>query len=165
MIVDIEDSGLVELAAMSSFHLAHLNVATLRYPVDAPEVAEFIDNLDPVNKLADEAPGFVWRLRGDIQDTDDFRPFDDVNVVATLSVWESAEALFDYVYRNGHMDFLRRRLEWFERDKEHGTVLWWIPAGHEPTLREAVERLELLRTEGATQRAFTFRQRFEPGLG
>src|SRR3954451_4371955 len=150
---------------MSSFHLAHLNVATLRYPIDAPEGLEFVDNLDSVNKLADEAPGFVWRLRGDIQDLDDFRPFDDVNVVVTLSVWESPDALFDYVYRSGHMDFLRRRLEWFQRDKEHGTVLWWIPAGREPTLREAVERLELLRGAGPTQRAFTFRQRFEPGLG
>jgi len=150
---------------MSSFHLAHLNVATLRYAIDAPEVAEFVDNLDPVNKLADESPGFVWRLHGDIMDPDDFRPYDDVNVVVTLSVWESPDALFDYVYRSGHMDFLRRRLEWFERDKQHGAVLWWIPAGHQPTLREAVERLELLRAEGPTQRAFTFRQRFEPGLG
>jgi hypothetical protein len=152
------------MTAMSSFHLAHLNVATLRYPIDAPEVAEFVDNLDPVNKLADESPGFVWRLHGDIMDPDDFRPYDDENVVVTLSVWESADALFDYVYRGGHMDFLRRRLEWFERDKQHGAVLWWIPAGHQPTLREAVERLELLRADGPTQRAFTFRQRFEPGL-
>jgi hypothetical protein len=149
---------------MSAFQLAHLNVATLRHPVDAPEVAEFVDNLDPINKLAEESPGFVWRLRGDILDTDDFRPFDDVNTVVTLSVWESPDALFDYVYRSGHMDFLRRRLEWFERDKAHGAVLWWIPTGHRPTLREAVERLELLRGQGPTRRAFTFRQRFEPGL-
>lgn len=45
-------------------HLAELNIGTLHYPQDDPRVAEFMNNLDLVNGLAERAPGFVWRLQG-----------------------------------------------------------------------------------------------------
>jgi hypothetical protein len=40
-------------------------------------------------------------------------------------------------------------------------VMWWIPEGPEPTLAEAMERLELLRAEGPTPRAFTFKEFYD----
>ncbi len=39
-------------------------------------------------------------------------------------------------------------------------VLWWIPAGHQPTIDEALKKLELLRQIGAGPEAFTFRNPF-----
>jgi hypothetical protein len=47
-------------------------------------------------------------------------------------------------------------------------VMWWIPAGHIPTVEEAVERLELLRANGPSPSAFGFRDTFtaaDAGLG
>jgi Domain of unknown function (DUF3291) len=45
------------------FHLAQINVGRLVAPVDDPKVAEFMAGLEPINALADRAPGFVWRLQ------------------------------------------------------------------------------------------------------
>ncbi|OIJ65285.1 DUF3291 domain-containing protein [Streptomyces mangrovisoli] len=137
-------------------HLAELNVAVLRHPLDDPRIAPFVELLDPVNELADHAPGFVWRLTEEGQnDATGLRPAGE-NFIVNLSVWQSQEALWDYTYRSGHLDALRRRRDWFERHVEAHMVLWWIPAGHLPTVEEALERLADLRANGPTPRAFTF---------
>ena len=44
-------------------------------------------------------------------------------------------------------------------------ALWWVPAGHLPTVAEAEARLLTLRTEGPTPHAFTFRRPFPPPGG
>ena len=71
------------------------------------------------------------------------------------------EALWAYVYDSDHLAYMRRRREWFERIEMH-MALWWIPAGHEPTVEEAKARLELLRAQGPTPEAFTFKRRYPP---
>jgi hypothetical protein len=49
---------------MSGFHdLAQVNIMRLRASLDSPDLAPFVAALDPVNALADGAPGFVWRSR------------------------------------------------------------------------------------------------------
>ncbi|MCC9157898.1 DUF3291 domain-containing protein [Streptomyces parvulus] len=137
-------------------HLAELNVATLRYPMDDPRMAPFVDLLDPVNAAADDAPGFVWRLVEEgAADATGLRPAGD-DVIVNLSVWETREALWDFTYRSGHLEVMRRRREWFQRHVESYLVLWWVPAGHLPTVGEALERLTDLRTHGPSPRAFTF---------
>lgn len=45
------------------WELAQVNVARLRADVGSRVVAGFVSALDPVNRIADESPGFVWRLR------------------------------------------------------------------------------------------------------
>ena len=141
-------------------HLAQLNIARLRAPIDDPLIADFAGALVEVNALADAAPGFVWRLQTEEGDATSVRAFDDDAVIVNLSLWASLEALGDYVYRSDHTAFLRRRAEWFERMSEASVVLWWVPAGHLPDTAEAVERLEHLRAHGPTPEAFTFRQPF-----
>ncbi|MEU3476792.1 DUF3291 domain-containing protein [Streptomyces sp. NPDC033754] len=137
-------------------HLAQLNVATLRHPLDDPRVAPFVEMLDPVNAAADDWPGFVWRLTEDGEaDATGLRPAGE-NVIVNLSVWETQEALWDFAYRSGHLEAMRRRREWFERHVEAHLVLWWVPAGHVPTVDEALERLADLRANGPSPRAFTF---------
>ncbi|MFC4049642.1 DUF3291 domain-containing protein [Actinomadura syzygii] len=141
-------------------HLAQFNVATLIHPLDDARMADFVALLDPVNALADAAPGFVWRLVEEGQpDATGMRPA-GADVVVNFSVWESAEAVWDFVYRSAHLETMRRRREWFRRHAEAHLVLWWIPAGHVPTVDEALERLALLRAEGPTPRAFTFNSAF-----
>ncbi|MFJ9338722.1 DUF3291 domain-containing protein [Streptomyces sp. NPDC101733] len=136
--------------------LAQLNVATLLHPLDDPRVAPFVEMLDSVNAAADGAPGFLWRLVEEgAADATGLRPAGE-NVIVTLSVWESREALWDFAYRSGHLEAMRRRREWFERHVEAHLVLWWVPAGHLPTAAEGLERLSDLRAHGPSPRAFTF---------
>ncbi|MBW8483407.1 DUF3291 domain-containing protein [Actinomadura parmotrematis] len=137
-------------------HLAEFNVATLRHPLDDPRMAPFVELLDPINAMADGTPGFVWRLVEDgAPDATGMRPAGD-DVIVNFSVWETQEALWDFTYRSGHLEVLRRRREWFERHVRAHLVLWWIPAGHVPTVAEALERLAHLHAHGPSPRAFTF---------
>jgi hypothetical protein len=144
-----------------AFHLAQLNVARAKAPLDGPLLADFMAALDPVNEIADASPGFVWRLQTDDGDATSIRAYDDDLMIVNMSVWESIEALWAYVYDSGHLDVMRRRREWFQRIENH-MVLWWVSAGHEPTVQEAQERLETLRERGPTPEAFTFKRRFPP---
>lgn len=142
--------------------LAQLNIATPRYPTDDPRMGGFMEALDRINALADATPGFVWRLVGEgTNNATDLRAaVGDTDVMVNMSVWDSREALWEYVYRSGHLDYLRRRNEWFARPPGDFLVLWWVPRGHIPTVDEAVARLELLHRDGPTPAAFTFREHF-----
>lgn len=148
---------------MTEHHLAQLNVGILRFPLDDARSQGFTSMLDTLNQVADEAPGFVWRLvdEGSNDATAIRTPLGD-DVMVNMSVWETREALWNYVYRSGHLDMLRRRAEWFELPKGPFQVMWWVPAGHIPTVEEAVERLELLRAQGPTPNAFGFRDTYRP---
>jgi Domain of unknown function (DUF3291) len=148
---------------MSSYHLAQLNIGIPRGPLDGPVMKEFMDSLDSVNAVADAAPGFVWRLQTDDGNATALRAFDDDRLMLNMSVWESLEALRGFVYSSrAHLDVLRRRREWFEQMSELFVVLWWVGAGHVPTVPEAEERLTLLRAIGPSPDAFTFRRHFPP---
>jgi hypothetical protein len=129
-------------------------------PVDAPDLAEFVALLDPVNAVADRSPGFVWRLQGEDGNATSIPVLGDDRLIVNMSVWESIDHLTQFVYRGGeHLAVMRRRREWFQRIKVF-MALWWVPAGHRPTVAEAEERLEHLRAHGPTAFAFTFRQHF-----
>ena len=145
------------------FQLAQFNIALPREPLERPLLADFVAALQPVNAAADASPGFVWRLQTAEGDATGVRAFDDERLIVNMSVWESLAALRDFVYsQRAHVDVLRRRREWFERLGEVAVVLWWVPAGHRPSVAEAEERLEALRADGPTPRAFTFRQSYPP---
>jgi hypothetical protein len=147
---------------MSTWHIAQLNVGRAVAPPGSPELADFMAALDRINALAESSPGFVWRLQSDSGNATDILVSDDPRALVNMSVWSSVESLFDYVYRSAHTAVMKRRREWFEKPTEAYQVLWWIPAGHIPTVEEAMERLTHLRREGATPRAFTFSNRFPP---
>ncbi|SEH01911.1 protein of unknown function [Nonomuraea solani] len=142
-------------------HLAELNVAHLRAPIDSPEIAEFVALLGPINAVADEAPGFVWRLKESETDPTAtvIHDYGD-HLLINFSVWESLDALWNYTYRSDHLEVLRRRREWFLRLAEPYMVMWWVPEGHIPSLAEGMRRLELLRAEGPSPRAFTFKDSY-----
>ncbi len=147
---------------MSEYHLAQLNVGRVVAPLDDPVMADFMNNLDRINGLAEATPGFVWRLQDDSGNATGIEVSDDPHFIINLSVWESVDALFEFVYRTGHADFLGRRKEWFEPFGKPYVVLWWVPAGTTPSAEEALRRLEMLTERGPGPDAFTFKQRFGP---
>ena len=147
------------------WHLAQANIGRLLAPPDHPQVAGFFDELDRINALAEASPGFVWRLKGDGNNAIDLQPTPDPLLIANLSVWESAEALFDYVYRSGHTPVMAQRKHWFARFDGHYQVMWWIAAGETPGVADVFARLWMLERFGPTAHAFTFKTRFPaPGM-
>ena len=130
--------------------------------MDSPVMAEFAANLDRINALAEQSPGFVWRLQTAAGNATALRPFEDENTLLNMSVWRDLESLNAYVYRSAHVEIMRRRREWFERMDQPFLVLWWIARGHRPSIPEAIAKLELLRSKGPTAVAFNFRNAFPP---
>jgi hypothetical protein len=152
----------VSSPARQGWELAQVNVGIAKGPMDSEVMAGFAAALEPINALADAAPGFVWRLQDESGDATAIRVFEDERMLINLSVWESVDALAGFVYRSDHTSVMRGRKQWFETIRSY-LALWWVPAGHRPTPLEARERLEHLRRHGPTPFAFTFKRRFEPG--
>jgi hypothetical protein len=144
---------------MSRFQLAQLNIGELKAPLDSPQLKDFVDNLDRINALAESSPGFVWRLKGDGNDATSLRPLGD-NIIVNMSVWRDVNSLRDYVYKSAHVEIMKRRREFFSRMSNAYLALWWIPVGHEPTVAEAVAKLEHLRKHGPSAEVFTFGEAF-----
>ena len=141
---------------MTAFHIAQLNIGRARGAVDGPVMAEFMALLDPVNAVADASPGFVWRLQTEEGNATALRPYEDDRMIVNMSVWESMDALHDYVYRSAHGTVARKRRQWFEPLKDPYYALWWVPRGHIPTVEEGKARLAHLARHGATPHAFWF---------
>ncbi len=139
----------------SSFHLAQINIGTMVAATDDPVVAEFMENLDRINAAADASEEFVWRLQTDSGNATDIQLFANPRELVNMSVWASVESLKAYVYRSEHVDFFRRRAEWFVPDAKR-VALFWVPAGEIPSVSEAVRRVEFFERHGASPYAFGF---------
>jgi len=125
-------------------------------------MADFVDQLDTINELADRSPGFVWRLAdasGGAATA--IRPFEDDRILVNMSVWESLDALHAFSYQGRHAGLLKDRGKWFEPGSTR-LVMWWVPAGSVPTVEEAKGKLDHLDAHGPSAEAFTFRERFPP---
>jgi hypothetical protein len=144
----------------SGWQIAQINIARFRAPIDSPLIAGFVERLDPINALADGAPGFVWRLQTDQGNATSIHAFEDDLILVNMSVWESVEDLNAFVYRSPHFEVFRRRREWTEHMDRAYLALWWIPAGTIPPVEEGRRRLDLLIERGPTPEAFTFKRTF-----
>ncbi len=138
-------------------HLAQLNIATLRHPIDDPRIADFVDALPLVNGAGEATPGYVWRLQSESGDATDIQVFDDPLVIVNLTVWRSPDALKSFAYRGVHREFFRRRAEWFVPGSSR-TALWWLPADVLPTTEDAKRRLDFIDAFGASPYAFEMGQ-------
>ena len=145
---------------VSGWHLAQINVGRLIASPSDPLIADFVNALDPVNALADDSPGFVWRLQSDSGNALDIAVTDDPQMAVNMSVWIDADALFAYVYRSAHTSFMARRKSWFEQFSGAYQALWWVRAGTIPTVDEGLSRLWHLDRFGPSARAFTFKAQY-----
>ncbi len=147
---------------MPRFHIAQINIARMKAPLDDPVMTGFVARLDEINALADRSPGFVWRLQTSEGNATYLRPFGDDRIIVNMSVWETVEALQRYVYHTAHAELLRQRQAWFEKFAGAYVALWWVPVGHIPGIDEAKKRLAHLDANGPTQFAFTFKTVLPP---
>ncbi|MGD2101902.1 MAG: DUF3291 domain-containing protein [Acidimicrobiia bacterium] len=140
-----------------SHHIAQCNIGRALKPLEDPEMAEFVAALEPINAIAEASPGFVWRLTDDDGQSSSYVDIpgnDDPLLIINYSIWEDVESLQHFVNRSGHVAYLRRRREWFERMEAPTSVAWWIPAGTIPAVGEAYERVVHLQTHGPSEEAF-----------
>lgn len=144
------------------WHLAQVNIGRARGTITDAVMQGFRARLEEINALAERTPGFVWRLQTEDGDATAIRPYDDDRIMINLSVWADLESLRSYVFRSAHAAVMRRRREWFERFEGVYLGLWWVPAGHRPTVGEAVSRLAHLEAHGPTPFVFTFQQAYDP---
>ncbi len=148
---------------MEQKYLAQVNIAKMREPLNSVVMKELFDFLEPVNKLADESAGFIWRL----QDEDGgssahiASPFEDDMMIINISVWEDLESLKDFVYNTVHGHFVRNGRKWFEKIDIPQVAMWWVDANHTPTIDEAIERLKLVENNGPTPDAFNMKEVFD----
>jgi hypothetical protein len=145
---------------VATYHLAQINIARLVATIDDPRIAGFVEQLDPINRLAEQSPGFVWRLKSDAGNATDIAYNDDPLIIVNMSVWESIEALRDFTYASSHLNVFRQRRDWFEKMDLPHYCLWWIPARTVPTVVEGRERLEHYQKHGATPYSFWFSHPF-----
>ena len=141
-----------------NIYLAQANVAHMLYPLDDPRMAEFVALLDHINMVAEQSPGFVWRLKDGEGPSSYLRIYDDPLILFNLTVWESIDALKAYAFRSEHGSVFRRRREWFADFGAPPFAMWWIRAGTLPSPAEGKARLAHLEEHGPTELAFAWRQ-------
>jgi Domain of unknown function (DUF3291) len=142
------------------YNIAQINIGKMLGPIYSPVMADFVANLDGINMLAENSEGFVWRLKEEGNNATSIRIYDGDMLIVNMSVWQSIEALFAFAYSSGHVEILKRRKEWFDKMAESYMALWYIPAGHVPTVAEAIERLSYLRANGVSPFSFSFKKQF-----
>lgn len=141
-------------------HLAQLNIARPKFPIDSIGMADFVNNLDPINTVAENSPGFIWRLKDDSGNASSIPVFNDPELIVNMSVWQDIASLKQFMFKTHHIDFLKRKKEWFVPLDSPSYVMWWIEEGHTPSVGEAEERLLHLREHGESDYAFSFKHSF-----
>lgn len=153
------DGAPVRGAAEVCYQLAQVNIALAKAALDSAVMQGFTARLEEINRLADAAPGFVWRYESAPgEDAAARRLFGPDLMLVNISVWSDLPSLKGFVYRSAHAELLRQRGAWFERMGAVYQALWWLPAGQVPTLPEAKARLDTLQSQGPGPEAFTFAQ-------
>jgi len=137
--------------------LAHINIGHLKAPIDHPSIEDFAGNLDRINLLTEESPGFVWRLKDEHNNATSFNPYNNELIIVNISVWRSLEALKQYAYHTEHMSFFKRRHEWFESTDKPHMCLWPIEDNIMPDANEGKKRLDHLWANGASSYAFDYK--------
>lgn len=140
-----------------AMHIAELNIGRLLAAPEDPRVAQFIDNIDRINGLGKRMPGFCWIMESEDSSgagNTGTRVTDDPRMISNLTVWETVDHLKHFVNGTLHRVFMEKRREWFEVMEPAHFVMWHVPAGHEPSIDEGLERLEHLRAHGESNHAF-----------
>ena len=138
--------------------IAQMNFATTLAPLDTELMAEFTDNLDKINALAEASDGFVWRLKDESGNATSIEILTDPKAVLNVTVWRSVQDLFRFTYQSDHSYFVRHAARWFVPTSKRSMVLWNLADNASmPTPEEAFERLRHLEKEGPSEFAFDFK--------
>jgi len=136
-------------------NLAELNISRWKIEPGSDAAMGFVRNVARVNRVAEEAPGFVWRLKDEQRDANGRNAVvDGDDMIMTLSTWESAEDLENFVWKTVHKRIYNDKHQWFGEMQSHNLVMWWVDEGHQPEIEEARERLDFLDDNGNSDFAF-----------
>lgn len=142
--------------------LAQINIARLLAPLDSPLLADFVADLDRINAVAEQSPGFVWRLKDDSGNATAIDPFNDKSLIVNLSIWKSLESLKDFAFRSEHLEVYLKRAKWFEKMDRPHLALWWVsPEEPFPDATEGRRRLLYLQEQGESTFAFSFKKIYQ----
>lgn len=144
-----------ELTKMTQYYLGQINIARSKYALDDPRFADFVNALDRINQVAEQSPGFIWRLKDETDHAMDLSWFSDPMIIVNASIWTDLKPLQDFVYRSVHIDYLTRRAEWFDELDMPSQVLWWQEQGKVPSLEDLKKRHDSLCLHGPNSLAFT----------
>ena len=128
--------------------VAQVNIARMKDRIDSDLMSEFVNNLDRINSLAEDQKGFVWRLKDEENNATSIQVYEDEYIIINMSVWDSVDDLFHFVYNTAHAQFVKRGSGWFHRMEDMHMAIWKISPDHIPTAHEAKEKLEYLRVHG-----------------
>lgn len=143
--------------------LAQLNIAEAKYGTEDARMDGFTGRVDIINAMADRSPGFIWRLTDD-DETDGALSLrmegqNDYTLV-NMSVWADIESLFHFIYKTAHAKVMQGKDDWFNPLSRNHMVLWWVEDGHIPSMDEAKEKLDAIRANGPSPKAFDFQTPF-----
>jgi heme-degrading monooxygenase HmoA len=130
------------------------NVAQMKYPKDAPGMQSFFTAVPHVQRLAESAPGFIWRELNEDDPTIGKRLGTDF--IVNLSAWESLDALYAFVFSQSHRQIMMARDHWFTHVGKALSVVWFANDAPYPTWDQAIDRLEMLWQIGPTEDAFDY---------
>ena len=134
--------------------IAQMNYGRMIYPLSHPKMKEFADSLDEVYGQAEKNSEFIWRIPDDQIAREIIENGFSELTSATVSVWNSYEALKRYTYSGSHGEYLGRSSEWFTKIAPPQLVIWSVTAGEHPSFKVALERLQHLKDYGNTDTAF-----------
>ena len=148
------------------YHLAQFNISELKYPIDDVRIKEFVDNLIPINGIAEKSEGFVWRLKDDSDSggATDIRLYENESIIVNYSVWKSISQFKKFVYESNHVKMIGKQREWMKPLKmKYHLVLFWIKDNEPiPLPAEGKRRLQLLNEIGPSRDAFTLSKLYKP---
>ena len=138
--------------------IAQMNWGRLKFSLKDKRMAEFADSLNEVYSLAENHPGFIWRM-SDKQSESQLADLGfDKFISSTVSVWKDINSLKDYTYNSLHGVYLKRSSEWFKKIDGPQLVIWNTDNDAKPTFKESFNRLEYLKNNGSTDYAYSWEE-------
>ena len=134
--------------------IAQINVGRAIYDLDDPRMAEFMENLDRVNGLAERSPGFLWRFQDESGNATETKIDGDPRELLNISVWQSVADLERFAFATLHARFFQRQHEWFERPEGVHFAMWPVARDARPGPQEALAKLDDLRHNGPGEHVF-----------
>lgn len=141
-------------------HIAQANYSQWISDISEKSIQTFLKQVELIHHHAENSKGYVWRYDYDPHSHTLDSLFGVERIIFNMTVWETIDDLKNFSFKTMHGGVMKRRTEWFTSLPVQRSVLWWVRDNHKPTAKEAKDRFELLRNQGATEEAFTFRQVF-----
>jgi hypothetical protein len=161
-----------ETFAPMTARISFFTLGVMKGPAGDAVVQGFVDRLPAVYAAAEGSAGFFARSIRNVETWEhSWGPVIAPKCVPagltldqlamTLSLWRDLESVAAFSYRGLHGEALSKRTEWFVKGPWPSYVAWWVDEHHQPTWREAVDRIDQLQAHGSTSAAFNFRQPFD----